>query len=76
MSDKQVKTLQTMPINPTVMQGSTTSFPILMSAMREYKYRFQTSVYHYAEDTSIIKKGIPLACLQRCHELTSVLVLR
>ena len=57
-SDKQVKT-QTMPFNPKVIQGSTTSFLVLMSAMCEYKCRFQTSVYHYADDTVIIRKGIP-----------------
>ena len=56
-SDKQVKT-KTMPIKPKVMQGSTVSFPILMSALSEYKYRFQTSVYRYADDTVKIKKGI------------------
>ena len=58
-SDKHVKTLQTIPVNPTVIQGFTTSFLVLMSTMREYKYRSQTSVYHYADDTVIIKKGIP-----------------
>ena len=58
-SDKHVKRLQASPVNHGVRQGSTASFPILMSAMREYKYRSQTSVYHYADDTVIIKKGIP-----------------
>ena len=58
-SDKHVKTLQTIPVNQGVTQGSTTSFPVLMSAMREYKYRSQTSVYHYADDTIVTKKDIP-----------------
>ena len=40
-----------------VMQSSTVSISILMSALSEYMYRFQTNVYHYADDTVVIKKS-------------------
>ena len=58
-SDKHVRTLQASPVNHGVIQGSTASFPVLMSAMREYKYRSHISVYHYTDDIVIKRKDIP-----------------
>ena len=57
-SDKHVKRLQASPVNRGVIHGSTASFPILMSAMREYKYRSHIIVHHYTDDTMIKRKDI------------------
>ena len=59
-SDKhEVKRLQASPVNRGIIQGSTVSFPILMAAMREYKYRSNIIVHHYTDDTVIKRKDIP-----------------
>ena len=59
-SDKQkVKRLRSSPVNRGIAQGYTVSFPVLITATREYKYRSSITVYPYIDDIVIERKEIP-----------------